>query len=96
MSDSQASVIIPVYNSEDCLNELTVRLIDVLDNLDKTYEIVMVNDCSPDNSWRKITELCKMYDKLKGINLRKNRKYPLLKEFYYRNDPVVQAYEIES
>ena len=72
MSDLQVSVVIPVYNSEDCLNELTVRLAGVLDSLGKAYEIVMVNDCSLDNSWRKITELCEMYDKLRGINLRKN------------------------
>ena len=72
MSDVQVSVVIPVYNSEDCLDELARRLTDFLDNSGKTYEIVLVNDCSPDNSWEKITELSEIYDKLKGINLRKN------------------------
>jgi len=72
MSDTNISVVIPVYNSEDCLNELVKKLTEVLDNLGKIYEIVLVNDCSPDNSWSKIVELCKIYDKLKGINLRRN------------------------
>jgi glycosyltransferase involved in cell wall biosynthesis len=72
MSDINISVVIPVYNSEDCLNELIKKLTETLDNLGKTYEIVLVNDCSPDNSWSKIAELCKVYDRLKGINLRKN------------------------
>jgi len=71
-SDVEISVVIPVYNSEDCLDELVKRLTNILDNLGKTYEIVLVNDCSPDNSWEKITELCEVYDGLKGINLRKN------------------------
>jgi glycosyltransferase involved in cell wall biosynthesis len=72
ISDLHVSVVIPVYNSEDCLDELAARLTEVLNDLGKTYEIVIVNDCSPDNSWRKITELCEKYGKIKGINLRKN------------------------
>jgi len=66
------TVVIPVYKSEDCLNELVKRLTSVLNGFAKTYEIVLVNDCSPDNSWSKIVELCKVYDRLKGINLRRN------------------------
>ena len=72
MSSVRISVVIPVYNSQDCLSELVKRLTDVLDSIGKTYEIVLVNDFSPDNSWNKIVELCKVYDNLKGINLRRN------------------------
>jgi polyisoprenyl-phosphate glycosyltransferase len=70
--DKKITVVIPVYKSEDCLDELVKRLTSVLNNFAKTYEIVLVNDCSPDNSWNKIIDLCKVYDNLKGINLRKN------------------------
>ena len=66
------SVVIPVYKSQDCLSELAKRLTDVLDGLGKSYEIVLVNDCSPDGSWEKIVELSNIYDKIKGVNLRKN------------------------
>lgn len=72
MSDIQVSVVIPVYNSENCLDKLVRRLTDILGSLGKDYEIILVNDCSPDNSWQKIVELCHAYDKLKGISLRKN------------------------
>jgi glycosyltransferase involved in cell wall biosynthesis len=72
MSDIDISVVIPVYKSQDCLIELAKRLTDALDGLGKTYEIVLVNDCSPDNSWEKIVELCDIYDSIKGINLRRN------------------------
>ena len=72
MANVDISVVIPVYKSQDCLDELAKRLTDVLENLGKTYEIVLVNDCSPDDSWKKIVELCGIYDKIKGINLRRN------------------------
>lgn len=72
ISDLYVSVVIPVYNSEDCLDELAARLTEVLNDLGKTYEIVMVNDYSSDSSWGEITELCGKYGILKGINLRRN------------------------
>ena len=72
MKNVKISIVIPVYKSENCLDELAKRLTDVLDSLGKTYEIVLVNDCSPDNSWEKIIELNEIYDRLKGINLRRN------------------------
>ena len=70
--DLSISIVIPVYNSEDCLNELSLRLNDVLDRIGKDYEIILVNDSSQDNSWREIVKLCEKYIRIKGINLRKN------------------------
>lgn len=72
MEACNISVVIPVYNSEECLDELARRLTNVLDGSGKSYEIILINDCSRDRSWQKIAELCEIYDKLKGINLRKN------------------------
>ncbi len=48
------------------------RLTDVLDKTGKTYEIILANDCGPDNSWQKIAELCKIHSEVKGISLRRN------------------------
>ena len=70
--DLSISIVIPVYNSEDCLNELSLRLNDVLDRIGKDYEIILVNDSSQDNSWREIVKLCEKYIRIKGISLRKN------------------------
>jgi undecaprenyl-phosphate 4-deoxy-4-formamido-L-arabinose transferase len=52
MSTSQPyiSVVIPVHNEEECLEELYSRLTTVLDNLGKPYEIILTNDGSTDKS----------------------------------------------
>jgi polyisoprenyl-phosphate glycosyltransferase len=51
------SVVIPVYNSAPILPQLYARLSKVLDGLDMTYELVMVEDGSPDDSWRVLSAL---------------------------------------
>jgi polyisoprenyl-phosphate glycosyltransferase len=71
-SNVDISVVIPVYNSEDCLSELFFQLTKALESLTNDYEIILINDCSLDRSWDKIAELSKHSPKLKGINFRKN------------------------
>ena len=46
----ELSVLIPVYNEQDVLGKLFERLYPVLDALDRTYEVLFVNDGSSDNS----------------------------------------------
>ena len=65
------SVVIPVYNSEKILDEL-IKQIEGNTGFVDSYEIVLINDCSTDNSWEKIKEKCSEYHFLKGVNLRKN------------------------
>jgi len=72
MSSIQVSIVIPVYNSENCLDVLASNLTNILEDLGKAYEVILINDGSLDNSWEKISTLSKDYGKLKGINLRKN------------------------
>ncbi len=64
------SVVIPVYNSEECVHELVSQLGTVLKSF--SYEIIMVNDKSPDRSWEKICEASLLNKNLTGVNLRKN------------------------
>lgn len=66
------SVVVPVYNSEGCLEPLLCRLTEVLRRLKRSYEIILVNDYSSDGSWWKICVLKKSYPELYGINLRIN------------------------
>lgn len=66
------SVVIPVYGCKELLVELYVRLTNVLPKLSEGYEIILVNDCSPDDSWQTISELYKKDKKVKGINLSRN------------------------
>ncbi len=51
------SVVIPVYNSAQIMPSLLARLRTVLGGLDLTYEVVMVEDGSPDDSWRVLSAL---------------------------------------
>lgn len=54
------------------LDELVQRITKSVDSITSDYEIILVNDCSPDNSWLKIKELCKKLPRVKGVNLSRN------------------------
>ena len=58
------------------LSELVERIHKAISPLTDDYEIVLVNDCSPDNSWECISEICKVDKKVKGINLSRNFGQP--------------------
>lgn len=66
------SILIPVYNNEDVLDELNRRLSQVLPNLCSRFEIILVNDGSQDASWAKIQDLKKQNEHIVGINLMRN------------------------
>src|SRR3990167_3747272 len=51
------SVVIPVHNEQEVLEELYTRLTTVLDKLGKTYEIILTNDGSTDKSLAMLQEL---------------------------------------
>lgn len=70
------SVVSPVYRGEKMLSELVERIHKAISPLTDNYEIVLVNDCSPDNSWECISEICKVDKKVKGINLSRNFGQP--------------------
>ena len=74
------SIIIPVYNSEKIVQLLTNQIIKSVNDIKsiESYEILLINDCSHDDSWEKIKSLAKTSDIIRGINLIKNL-YPLLK-----------------
>ena len=64
------SIVIPVYNSQDNLTELARQIHDALS--DMRHELILVNDGSRDGSWQTIVGLCRQYDSIIGVNLRKN------------------------
>jgi len=66
------SVIVPVYNSEQILHRLILRLQEVLINIGYNYEVILVNDGSADQSWHTICELSNRYNWIHGINLMRN------------------------
>lgn len=66
------SVVVPAYRSSDCLNELAERVRCVCQKAGEPYELILVNDCSPDDTWAVIERLTRDDPAVVGINLRKN------------------------
>lgn len=66
------SVVSPVYRGERMVSELVHRNVDALSGMGVDYEIILVNDASPDNSWQTIEAECKKNPKVKGLNLSRN------------------------
>lgn len=66
------SVVSPEYRGEKMVRELVRRLKDSLDPITQDYEIILVNDASPDNSWAEIESVCAEDTRVKGINLSRN------------------------
>lgn len=66
------SVVIPVYGCRAALPELHQRLIQSVESITPDYEIILVNDNCPQNSWEVIEELCKKDNHVRGIELSRN------------------------
>ncbi|MCQ2200486.1 MAG: glycosyltransferase family 2 protein [Bacteroidales bacterium] len=54
------------------LDELVRRISEAVKTITDEYEIILVNDMSPDNSWDRITEICAIDNHVKGIELSRN------------------------
>src|SRR5438445_2716301 len=66
------SAVVPVYNSEANLPDLVRRLQPMLAAASPRYELVFINDGSPDRSWEVIQRLCAEYPWVRGIELMRN------------------------
>jgi polyisoprenyl-phosphate glycosyltransferase len=66
------SIVIPVYRSAKILPSLIEQLEAVLTGLTDSYEIILVNDASPDESWHVIDALSRERPAVKGLSLRRN------------------------
>jgi glycosyltransferase involved in cell wall biosynthesis len=74
MSAPSISIVVPVYRSSRSLPELVERLVQTLDPLDREYELVLVDDCSPDDSWAVLEQLRERYGtRLKIASLARNQ-----------------------
>jgi len=66
------SVVIPVYNGQHTIGELVERLGKVLPAVCDSFEILLVCDGSPDESWQVIEDLSARYPWVRGILLMRN------------------------
>lgn len=66
------SFVIPCYKSEKTISGVVNEIIQTVSTDKYDYEIILVNDCSPDHVWTVIEKLCRDNTKIKGICLSKN------------------------
>jgi dolichol-phosphate mannosyltransferase len=67
------SVVVPVYNEEGNLPILIPKLVEVLKNLGRSYEMIFVDDGSSDGSRRILREMVSQYPSLRILRLKENR-----------------------
>jgi len=70
LNGKKVSVVVPVYNSQECVETLVDRVNRSLTDVDN--ELILINDCSSDNSWQEIKKTAMVNQKVIGINIRKN------------------------
>lgn len=70
--DVHITVVSPVYKAERIVDELVRQLTEVLSTITDSFEIILVEDGGPDNSWQKIMENCARDPRVKGIKLSRN------------------------
>jgi dolichol-phosphate mannosyltransferase len=66
------SVVIPVYGADSCVPELCKRLQKSLSSITQDYEIILVEDRSPDTSWSKIIKETELDSRVRGVRLSRN------------------------
>ncbi|MFN3761456.1 MAG: glycosyltransferase family 2 protein [Algoriphagus aquaeductus] len=66
------SIISPVYRAEQTLESLVLRIKNAVNTLNAEFEIILVEDASPDRSWDEIERLAKLHPEVVGIKLSRN------------------------
>ena len=66
------SIVIPLYNEEESLNELYAWIKRVMNNHKFSYEVIFVDDGSTDKSWQVIEQLQEKHNEVNGIKFRRN------------------------
>ena len=66
------SIVVPLFNEQESLPELTRRIAQVMEDNSLSFEILMVDDGSTDGSWECIRELASADPRIKGIRFRRN------------------------
>ncbi len=67
------SFVIPCYRSEGTLEKVTAEITATMKRLAKyDYEVILVNDCSPDNTLTVIRKICAADHRIKGISFSRN------------------------
>lgn len=69
----KVSFVIPCYRSEKTLEHVVTEIRETMEQLHHyVYEIILVNDCSPDDTFGVIRRLCDSYENIRGIGFARN------------------------
>ena len=66
------SIVVPLYNEEECVEKLMATILKTSSGFDFSYEIILVDDGSSDNTWQKIVNFKEKTPNLIGIRFRRN------------------------
>ena len=86
------SFVIPCYRSGQTLPAVIQEIKETMDSMDSyEYEIILINDCSPDDTFDVITRICRENDNITGINLARNfgQHSALMAGFHYVKGDVI-------
>jgi len=67
------SIVIPVYNSAETLEQLVRKISSVFNNINRSFEIVLTDDGSTDSSWKVIQELINKGNPIRAFRFMKNQ-----------------------
>ena len=68
----ELSIVSPIYGAQDSVENLYARVSAAAQQITESYEIVWVEDCSPDGSWENIQRIAKRDARVKAIKLSRN------------------------
>lgn len=72
MENIHLSIVSPVYRAEKVVETLVERIEKSISDISSNYEIILVEDGGPDNSWNEIRKIAKKNPKVKAIKLSRN------------------------
>ena len=72
MNKPYLSIVSPVYGAEKIVDELVKRIVEESAKVTDNFEVILVEDGSPDNCWEKIQQNCAADKRVKGIKLSRN------------------------
>ncbi len=81
MQDIDISIVIPLYNEEECINHLFASVTQVMGELNREYEIIFIDDGSSDGTYERANAIYKNDQHVKVIKFRRN----------YGQTPAMQA-----
>lgn len=72
LQEPTVSVVSPVYGCAGCLEDLVERVSLALAARGDAFEIILVDDASPDHAWQRISELAVRWPSVRGLRLSRN------------------------